>query len=33
MYKLKAANPDDAELILVKFTGNFKWGNEKDNKL
>ena len=30
--KLKAANPDEAEMILAKITGNFKRGNEKDNK-
>ncbi len=30
--KLESASKDEAELILAKITGNFKRGNEKDNK-
>lgn len=30
--KIKAADAKEAQLIMAKITGNFKRGNEKDNK-
>ncbi len=30
--KVKNANTKEAQLIMAKITGNFKRGNEKDNK-
>ncbi|QGQ97644.1 hypothetical protein EHS13_23515 [Paenibacillus psychroresistens] len=30
--KIQLASPKEAQLIMAKATGNFKHGNEKDNK-
>ena len=31
LFKIKDADPKEAQLIMAKATGNFKHGNEKDN--